>query len=209
MKATIICPRCDEKYNLDPERIPEKGGRITCRTCGFIISIKKHLIQEDLKKGTSESDSTLMTVQCPKCGFSFKITPLRPSAKEKEEDKRTILLVEDQEFFINFTREILEKRYRVCCATTVNEALEILGKEKVDIVLLDLILKDEDGRDLLKQAPKKCPVIIYTSKDEMEMYGKTWNDLKKLGADDVVYKAMNVEDSIFLKIESFFSEKLK
>lgn len=207
MKVTITCPRCDEKHALNPEKIPDKGGKITCRTCSFIIPVTKELIEEEEEVAEAKEGPKAVMVECPQCGHSFEFTPPAPSEKEKE--RKTILLVEDQEFFITFTKEILEKRYTVLSATTVSEALGIFDKERVDLILLDLVLKDEDGREFLKQIKKKCPILIYTSKDEMEMYGNIWSDLRKLGADDVIYKGMNVEDALFLKLASFFGEKLK
>ena len=74
-------------------------------------------------------------------------------------------------------------------------ALEVLGLEKYDIVLLDIMMPDMDGFETLKRIRgndklKTLPVIMLTSLNEMD-------DVKKcvgLGANDYVLKPYNIED---------------
>ena len=59
-------------------------------------------------------------------------------------------------------------------------------------MVLDLTLDGcNAGRELLAELrPKPCPILIFTAQDESEMYGENWENLKRLGADDLVIKGM-------------------
>ena len=41
-----------------------------------------------------------------------------------------------------------------------------------------------------------------TSQDEIDMYGSFWEELKNLGADDIIHKSINMEEKLLTKIES-------
>ena len=57
------------------------------------------------------------------------------------------------------------------------------------------------GIDLLRGlSVKPCPILIYTAQDESEMYGDSWEELRELGADDMVVKGMNVGESLVRKV---------
>jgi len=71
-------------------------------------------------------------------------------------------------------------------------------------MVLDLTLDGgEGGLDLLHELERKpCPVLIYTAQDESEMYGDQWDQLKRLGADDIVIKGLSVGDELIRKVGS-------
>ena len=73
-------------------------------------------------------------------------------------------------------------------AATSADARSILAQGGIDLLVLDLTLDGcNAGRDLLVELqPKPCPILIFTAQDESEMYGESWEDLKRLGADDLV-----------------------
>ena len=105
------------------------------------------------------------------------------------EEKKSILLVEDD--FINreILSAILNETYDLIVAETGEEALEII-KEKYDtisIVLLDLKLPGISGYDVLKQlkeseAYSHIPIIVMTADKEAEV------ECLKLGAIDFIPK---------------------
>jgi CheY-like chemotaxis protein len=66
---------------------------------------------------------------------------------------KTILLVEDDATNRKLVRVVLgdKKRYRILEATSVAEALELLGKEKPDLLLLDIRLADGSGLDVIAE----------------------------------------------------------
>jgi DNA-binding response OmpR family regulator len=121
----------------------------------------------------------------------------------KAEPRRTVLVVEDMEYFRQVASHALEPKYDVETARSVGEGLVMLSQRPVDLVVLDLTLEGrEEGRQLLAYAAGLgCPVLIYTAKDESEIYGESWDELKRLGARDIVIKGMNVGESLARKAD--------
>jgi DNA-binding response OmpR family regulator len=140
-------------------------------------------------------------VSCPKCGHTFVPETKAPPAPSRT-GKRIILLVEDQKYFTEVTREALGSEYRTVSVATKDEALKVMATELPSLLILDLSLaRGQDGRDLLKAIPNKAfPILIFTARDETELYGDAWEELKKLGADDIVHKGMNVGDELRRKV---------
>lgn len=85
------------------------------------------------------------------------------------ESKATILAVDDSEMNIDILVGIL-KEYDVIPALTGEDALEILKEEKVDLILLDIIMPEMDGFQVAKQLKadahtKDIPHIFITVKN--------------------------------------------
>ena len=79
-----------------------------------------------------------------------------------------ILLVDDDEVFVEATKTVLETKYRVITAYDGNAGLAKARQEKPDLILLDIIMPTEDGFHVCKQLKSdrdlaKIPVIILTS----------------------------------------------
>ena len=120
----------------------------------------------------------------------------------------TILVVEDLAYFREIARDALSSRYEVMTAETVAEARVALNAGGVDLMILDLTLDGGDhGIRLLREMKfKPCPILIYTAQDESEMYGDSWDELRELGADDMVIKGMNVGESLLHKASALLGE---
>ena len=72
-------------------------------------------------------------------------------AKEPGLGHQTLLLVEDEAMLLNINSEILEQLgYTVLTAATPAEALKIAGhhREKIDLLITDVIMPEMNGRDL-------------------------------------------------------------
>jgi len=117
-------------------------------------------------------------------------------------DRKVVLLVEDQTYFTELAREALGAIYRTITVATKDEALTVISKGLPDLLILDLSLaRGQDGRDLLRAMPeKRFPVLIFTARDESELYGDAWAELQALGADDIVRKTMNVGEELRRKV---------
>lgn len=104
-----------------------------------------------------------------------------------------ILIVDDEKLFRLSTRELLEKwGYAVFEAKQGEEALEILSREELDLVLLDLNLPDIPGEVLLQSIQtqqKDLPVIIVTAYAAVESAVQTL----KAGAYDYLLKPLQEE----------------
>lgn len=85
------------------------------------------------------------------------------------ESKTKILLVDDDEDFVEATKLVLEsKPYEVIVAHDGDEGLEKARKEKPDLIILDIIMPVKDGFSAAEQLKKdselkEIPVIMLTS----------------------------------------------
>jgi predicted Zn finger-like uncharacterized protein len=226
----VTCPGCSATYFVDEKKVPAGGGRLTCRQCGLKWEIFRPVTSEvravsateappaanaaeplrkknvtayspTTRKGRTGAASASDSVSCPKCGHAFVPETKAPPAPSRA-GKRIILLVEDQKYFTEVTREALGSEYRTVSVATKDEALKVMATEVPSLLILDLSLaRGQDGRDLLKAIPNKAfPILIFTARDETELYGDAWEELKKLGADDIVHKGMNVGDELRRKV---------
>ena len=72
----------------------------------------------------------------------------------------TILVVDDEASLKILTSKLLEKQgYQVYCAESGKEALTILEKEKIDLLLSDVVMPEMDGFQLAAIVQKKYPSI--------------------------------------------------
>lgn len=100
----------------------------------------------------------------------------------------TILVVDDESMMRNLLKKILSRDgYQVVLAESGDEALSILGKEKIDLVISDLKMPGLDGFELLKVVKDEYPEIAIII---MTAYGDTYTvkDALLLGADEYITK---------------------
>ncbi|PYQ33950.1 MAG: hypothetical protein DMF55_10590, partial [Acidobacteria bacterium] len=83
-----------------------------------------------------------------------------------------ILVVDDEEVIRDVLATLLEKEgYEVAVASTAGEALTLFEAEPYDVVLLDLMLPDRSGLDLLRDVRRQDPdavVVIVTAYSSIE-----------------------------------------
>jgi DNA-binding response OmpR family regulator len=111
------------------------------------------------------------------------------------ENKKKILVVEDEATLQKALNDVLaQEGYEVLSALDGATGLELAKKEKLDLILLDIILPKMDGFDVLKglrEANLKIPVIVLTNLSDV-------NDIQKaldLGATTYLVKAdFHLED---------------
>ena len=103
---------------------------------------------------------------------------------------KTILIVEDNIDIHNYIKEVLEKeRYKVLDSYSGTEALMVLEKEKVDLILLDLMLPGLNGEEIIKKV-KDIPIIVLSAKISPE---DKVNALLS-GANDYLTKPFSAEE---------------
>ncbi|MBI2097672.1 MAG: response regulator [Candidatus Vogelbacteria bacterium] len=116
--------------------------------------------------------------------------------------KKTVLIVEDDEFLRSLTAKRLEKEnYVIEVAVDGENAISVLDTMKPDIILLDLLLPGKDGFEVLKkirstESVKTVPVVIFSNLGQKEDIEKA----KALGVDDFLIKANFTLDDVVAKI---------
>lgn len=112
--------------------------------------------------------------------------------------ERTILIVDDERIFVQSLKEhFLEKEEyaRVTAAYNGAEALEILGKEKIDLVILDLNMPVLDGIEVLIALHNKgiwLPIIVLTSMLVTDTEDRG-NIFENFGIIEYIEKPVNLE----------------
>jgi CheY-like chemotaxis protein len=85
----------------------------------------------------------------------------------RDQPAGTVLLVEDDETQRNSLRELLGDTPELQVASNGAEALEFLADKAFDCVVVDLMLPDTSGFDLIQQIRREhaqTPIIVYTGK---------------------------------------------
>jgi len=104
-----------------------------------------------------------------------------------------ILIVEDNSELRDLISKFLKKEgYRVSKAGNGREMLSVLDKERIDLIILDVMLPGQDGLALCRnlRASSSKPVIIISAKGEEldKILGL------KMGADDYVTKPFSMAE---------------
>jgi CheY-like chemotaxis protein len=103
------------------------------------------------------------------------------------------ILVADDEMSIRllYSEELKEEGYEVYMASNGREALEIVEKIPLDLVILDIKMPEMDGIEALRQIKEKrpdLPVVLSTA------YGEYRQDFATWASDEYLVKSSDLED---------------
>jgi DNA-binding response OmpR family regulator len=113
---------------------------------------------------------------------------------ENESSKR-ILIIDDDELNAKAFAKRLERRgFVLTVITNGSMALEVIEKEQINLVILDIVMPEIDGLSVLKQIRTKhamddLPVIMLTSLDDSS---DVFNAFES-GANDYITKPANID----------------
>lgn len=150
---------------------------------------------------------TVFTVTLPAAGAETtggKLTETAESAAENTENTGTeqgcttpeheILVVDDNDDFLQFMVSELSPTYRVTTAHDGEEALRLISGHKPDLVLTDIMMPGMDGNELCRHIKQgkdtaNLPVMMLTARlsEENEI------ESRECGADDYVKKPFNID----------------
>ncbi|NQY92616.1 MAG: response regulator [Campylobacteraceae bacterium] len=144
--------------------------------------------------------------------FFHKIDQIAKTIENIEKNRtHTILVMEDSLVIQEQLRDVLENRYyKVEVASDSRRAEQILAEIPIDLILLDLVLKDGNGIDFLRRNNnviiniKKIPVLVVSGHVNSEVT----RDVIKEGAVDVLTKPYVLEE-IVLKVDFWMDYKRK
>ena len=81
--------------------------------------------------------------------------------KKKIVEKRTVLFVDDDEMVLrSLERGLLDESYNKLFTKSCKEALEILHREEVHVIVTDMCMPEMTGLELLRTIRKEYPNII-------------------------------------------------
>lgn len=91
-------------------------------------------------------------------------------------NEKTILLLEDNREFIDNAVSLFKMFVaQVYVAHTIKEAFDIMSKERIDIIISDIHLKNENGLDFIKQVRKTndaIPILVLSGHKNEELLFK-------------------------------------
>ncbi|MFH1305780.1 MAG: response regulator [Candidatus Omnitrophota bacterium] len=124
--------------------------------------------------------------------------------------KIRVVIIDDEKELVKTIKEFLEERgFTVIFAFGGKRGLEVIKKEKPDLVILDIAMPDMDGRDVLinlkkDEETKDIPVLLLSGRGGQfdEEYGM------ELGAEQYVAKPYRGE-ALLEQIKKVLSGKKK
>lgn len=139
----------------------------------------------------------------------MNLTPTRQRIQAPDSNVPIILVVEDEEDNLLFLSHLLIFfKYNFITATKGQDALDLATKYKIDLVVLDLVLPDMNGLDLVKalkrnQSTQNMPILavsaMVTGKDRVRAF--------KAGCDDYLEKPYYI-DELNYKIRQYLPQLL-
>lgn len=165
---------------------------------GIGLALAKSLTEKHggrLEVSSKEEVNTIFKVVLPYIENHANIQLQRPAepdeeSTEKESDRTTILITEDDPSLLDFIAKNLHiEGYKAICAHNGIEALDLLEKETVDLIISDVMMPEMDGLTLCKTVKSNIeyshiPVILLTARGNSD----TEIEGVKYGADSYIIK---------------------
>jgi DNA-binding NtrC family response regulator len=106
--------------------------------------------------------------------------------------KKKVLIVDDEEHIrFLYSEELTDEGYDVVTTDSGYQLMELIEKEKPDVIVLDIKMVDYNGLDLLQDIRNKyydLPVILCTAYDTFK------EDMKSIAADHYVIKSFDLTE---------------
>ncbi len=113
---------------------------------------------------------------------------------------KKLLLADDSELFYKFLKDIIKKDdIKIIWAKNKKEAIEKFKNEKPELILVDIILSDSNGIDVIKELKaldEKANIIVISGLDKQEVIKEALD----AGAKDYIVKNVSPK---------YFREKIK
>jgi len=121
---------------------------------------------------------------------------------------KNILIIEDDEFLRGLiNKKLLAEGFNVISAVDGEEGIKKAKEQKPDLILLDLVLPNIDGFEVLEKVKadpdvSAVPVIILSNLSQKEDISKGI----KLGAVDYIIKAQFTPEEIVEKVKNILNK---
>lgn len=173
-----------------------KGSRFT-----IWLPLSEHAVQE---KSTVTQQQTTGSLPNDSQSTSSEVQNSSPT-----EEANTILIVEDNESFRHFMRELLHNDYNILLASDGQEGLEMAQHYNPDLIISDVMMPRMDGYALCRaiKSDAQCshiPFVLLTAKNSSESRSGAYD----AGADSFIAKPFDI-DVLTSRIHQLLEQKLK
>jgi signal transduction histidine kinase/ligand-binding sensor domain-containing protein/CheY-like chemotaxis protein/AraC-like DNA-binding protein len=175
------------------ESNPNEGTLFICR----IPSVDKVNTTSLIEKPVVDSDE-MVFIDEPKTEGTHATSDISPG-------KPIVLVVDDDQEILALLNELLSPLYNLCFAKNGKEALLIIEKQRIDLVVSDVMMPEMDGVELCRKIRENfdtshLPLILLTAKEEIE------DRIKGLqaGADSYIPKPFH-PDHLKIRIEKLLT----
>ena len=191
--AFVAISVIDRGAGIAPDRLPHlfrkhAGGTATERPTGLGLAVSKGLV---------EAHGGRIRAESPGAGRGARFTFTLPTAERRpetppepaaaREPKQSVLVLDDDPQSLIFARNALaEAGFVPLVASDPSELSQMIRSQRPHLVLLDLLLRDADGIELMAQVPELADLpVIFVS-----MYGRDETIARALeaGAADYIVK---------------------
>ena len=124
-----------------------------------------------------------------------------------DEDSYKLLIVEDNLELLMLMRQLLKQYYRVYIARNGVEALDIIHKKDLDLIISDVMMPEMNGFELTSQVKEDTnynhlPIILLTAKTQEE----DEQEALRVGADEFLTKPFRLKD-LKLRIDNIIENR--
>ena len=147
--------------------------------------------------------------------FNIYLPATKKEAKKEKElpgkiikGNETVLLVDDEDMVVEGCREMLTKMgYNVSIARNGKDALEIYkeNRDKIDIVIIDMIMPEMNGGDTYDRLKKMNPDINVLLSSGHSINGQATKILER-GCNDFIQKPFNI-NVLSMKLREILDQK--
>lgn len=120
-----------------------------------------------------------------------------------------ILIIDDDEAIVEiWTLSLKKANFQVVSASSGKEGIQLAKNEMPDIILLDQIMPDMKGNDVLKtlktdEQTKSIPVALVSNYSENQLA----QEAIQQGAIDYIFKYQVEPEDLVTKVKNFIQEK--
>lgn len=111
--------------------------------------------------------------------WRFKRREIEAWLEAQQFQPSKILVIDDDPLVGNTIKNALGKMHTVITTENAHDAIEVLGREKFNLIFLDLLLPDIDGITLFKQIKSSganIPVVVITGSTDGGLLSKVVNE---------------------------------
>ena len=136
---------------------------------------------------------------------NIQANPAQAQQVQPQEEAKVVFIVEDDPILLKmYTEKFTFEGYKVLSARDGEEALKLALSEKIDVVLLDIMLPKMSGTDFLEKLRenpkgKDIQVVALTNLAEEEERQKALN----LGVKEYLVKAMQTPEQVVEKVKKY------